>query len=41
MLLNNVQKVGDGPKLAGRADAEEEFESIDGDDDDSDDDDDI
>ena len=33
LLLNNVQKAGDGPKLAGRADAEEEFESIDGDDD--------
>jgi Protein of unknown function (DUF2815) len=33
LLLNNVQKAGDGPRLAGRADAEEEFESIDGDDD--------
>ena len=40
LLLNNVQKAGDGPKLAGRADAEEEFESIDGDDD-SDDEDDV
>lgn len=40
LLLNNVQKTGDGPKLAGRVDAEEEFESIDGDAD-SDDDDDI
>ena len=38
LLLNNVQKTGDGPKLAGRADAEEEFESIDGDDDSDDDD---
>jgi hypothetical protein len=40
LLLNNVQKAGDGPKLAGRADAEEEFESLAGDDD-SDDDDDV
>lgn len=41
LLLNNCQKTGDGPKLAGRLDAEEEFESIDGDDDEEDDDDEI
>lgn len=42
LLLNNVQKAGDGPKLSGRADASEEFESIDaGDDADDDEDDDI
>jgi hypothetical protein len=44
LLLNNVQKAGDGPKLAGRPDAEEEFDRIEGDDDDdtdADDDDDI
>lgn len=43
LLLNNCQKAGDGPKLAGRADAEDEFDSIDGDDgsDDDGDDDDI
>lgn len=40
LLLNNVQKAGDGKRLAGRADAEEEFESIDGDDGSDDDDDD-
>lgn len=34
VLLNNVQKTGDGPKLAGRLDAEDEFDAIDGDDDD-------
>jgi len=40
LLLNNCQKTGDGPKLAGRLDAEEEFDSIDGDDEDEGDDDD-
>jgi hypothetical protein len=39
LLLNNVQKAGDGPKLAGRLDAEEEFESLAGDEDSEDDDD--
>lgn len=34
LLLNNVQKAGDGKKLAGRMDAEEEFDRIEGDDDD-------
>ena len=40
LLLNNCQKTGDGPKLAGRPDAEEEFDAVDGDDGDDDDDDD-
>lgn len=30
LLLNNAQKAGDGTKLAGRPDAEEEFGAIDG-----------
>ncbi len=34
LLLNNVQKTGDGPKLAGRVDAEDDFDAIEGDDDD-------
>ena len=41
MLLNNVQKAKDGPRLAGRPDAEDEFDSLDdgdGDDDSGDDD---
>lgn len=40
LLLNNAQKAGEGTRLAGRADAEDEFDSIDGDDGDDDDDDD-
>lgn len=36
LLLNNCQKTGDGTKLSGRLDAEEEFESVAGDDDDDD-----
>ncbi len=32
LLLNNVQKTGDGKKLAGRADASEEFDAVEGDD---------
>lgn len=37
LLLNNAQKTGEGKKLAGRADASEEFDTVDGDDDDGDD----
>ena len=42
LLLNNVQKAAEGERLAGRPDAEDEFEAIGGggDDDDTDDDDD-
>lgn len=41
VLLNNVQKAGDGPRIAGRPDAADEFEPIDGDDGDDDDDGDV
>lgn len=42
LLLNNVQKAGDGKRLAGRPDAEDEFDAIGGDDgSDGDDDDDL
>lgn len=41
LLLNNVQKAGDGPRLAGRPDAADEFDSIEGDDGDEGDDDDV
>lgn len=41
LLLNNVQKTGDGEKLAGRPDAEDEFDAVEDDDDDLGDDDDI
>lgn len=40
LLLNNVQKTGEGERLSGRMDAEEEFDSVDGGDGDDDDDDD-
>lgn len=43
LFLNNVQKVADGERLAGRPDAEDDFDSVPGEDgaDDGDDDDDI
>lgn len=39
LLLNNAQKTGEGKKLAGRPDASEEFDAVEGDDDDDGDDD--
>lgn len=39
LLLNNIQKVGEGNRLSGRKSAEAEFGAVDGDDDDGDDDD--
>ena len=36
-LLNNIQKLGDGPRLSGRKPAEEEFSAVEGENDDDDD----
>lgn len=41
LLLNNVQKIADGERLAGRPDAEDDFEPVDGEDGTDDNDDDI
>lgn len=41
LLLNNVQKIEDGERLAGRPDAEDDFEPVDGEDGTDDNDDDI
>lgn len=41
LLLNNVQKIEDGERLAGRPDAEDDFEAVEGEDGDDDNDDDI